>query len=183
MPSASPVADSCRAVLTEIAGEFCKIAFAADAGIALCRGAAGRPPSRFNRAGQDALYISPDVASARVAISQYLAPGDPPRVLLRFEVGRCEVVDLRHPEAAELYELARQPWRKTLSEGKQPVSWQASDRLRHEGYFGLIDPSRQRPGLWHVTLFRWNEPGAPHIARIGEPEPIETNLSRRVVSC
>ena len=27
------------------------------------------------------------------------------------------------------------------------------------------DPSRTVPGLWHLTLFRWNEGGAPRATR------------------
>ena len=26
-------------------------------------------------------------------------------------------------------------------------------------------PSRTVPGLWHLTLFRWNEGGAPRVTR------------------
>jgi hypothetical protein len=68
--------------------------------------------------------------------------------------------------------LASQPWRKLLAEGGTPACWRAADQLRQQGHVGVIDPSRRRPGLWHVTLFRWNEPGAPPVESVGLRVPI-----------
>jgi len=61
---------------TEIGGTFVNIAWADDPDIHLKRGLPDRPAARFNRIGQDALYLSPDEESARVAIGQYVAVGD-----------------------------------------------------------------------------------------------------------
>jgi RES domain-containing protein len=159
-------------VLTGVAGTFVKIVFDGDTDIFLSRGLSHRPPSRFNRPGQDALYLSPDEISARVAIGEYVKPGDSPRVLVRFEVTPCSLFDLRHPAAADIYELARQRWRDVVARGEEPPSWHAADHIRETGHPGLIDPSRRRPGLWHITLFHWNAPGAPTVRRIGDPVPI-----------
>ena len=159
-------------MLTEISGRFVKIVWAHDPEVHLERGNANRPPARFNRMGEDALYLSPDAESARVAIGQDVRAGDRPRILLTFEVERCRLIDLRAPEASELYELARQPWRKLLSAGGVPSSWSAADQVRLRGAVGLIDPSRRRSGLWHITLFRWNEQGAPNVHQIGPAKPI-----------
>lgn len=158
-------------MLTEVSGTFVKIAFAADGDIHLSRGLPDRPAARFNRPGQDALYLSPDEESARVAIGEYVRKGDPQRVRLQFEVSACTLLDLRHPQAASLYALAGQSWREALVRGEEPTSWHAADIIRESGPSGLIDPSR-RPGLWHVTLMRWNEPGAPVVQRIGTPTPL-----------
>lgn len=158
--------------LTEIGGRFVKIAFASQVHLHLEQGLPDRPAARFNRKGQDALYLSPDETSARVAMGRYLREGDPPRVLLSVEVERCALVDLRHPGAAGLYDLARQPWQSALEAGQVPPSWGAADTLRAAGHVGLIDPSRQGPGLWHVTLFRWNAPGAPGVRVAGKPRPV-----------
>jgi hypothetical protein len=56
-------------LLTEIGGVFVKIVFANDVDVVLARGLRHRPAARFNRPGQDALYLSPDETSARVAIA------------------------------------------------------------------------------------------------------------------
>ncbi|MGI9506064.1 MAG: RES family NAD+ phosphorylase [Geminicoccaceae bacterium] len=159
-------------MLTEIGGTFVKIAWANDPDIHLRRGLPDRPAARFNRVGQDALYLSPDEESARVAIGQYVAVGDAQRVLLTYEVEPCSLMDLRDPKLSDIYELARKPWRHAVRTGRAPSSWHAADRVRGDGHVGLIDPSRRRPGLWHITLFRWNEPGAPNVYRISEPNPI-----------
>jgi RES domain-containing protein len=148
-------------MLAYVSGEFVKIVFAHDVDVVLSRGLATRPAARFNRAGQDALYLSPNEASARVALTKYLRPEDAPRVLLRFEVAPCVVFDLRHPDAAAIHRLAKQPWGKALEKGDTPPSWTAADRIRADGHVGLIDPSRQQPNLWHLTLFRWNDGDAP----------------------
>ncbi len=159
-------------MLTEVSGNFVKIAFADAIETPLLRGHPTRPAARFNRPGQDALYLSPDEASARVAIGEYVRDGDPPRVLLSYEVGLCTLLDLRHPEAADIYALARQSWRPPFASGEEPPSWEAAEMVRNLGHVGLIDPSRQQPGLWHITLLRWNESGAPTVRQIGKPEPI-----------
>lgn len=160
------------AMLTEIAGTFCKIAFADAVDVLLARGMASRPAARFNRPGQDALYLSPDETSARVAISEYVKADDPPRVLLRYAVEPCVLFDLRLPANAAVYALASQSWQTALRNGEAPRSWDAADHVRRSGYTGLIDPSRRRPGLWHITLLRWNEPGAPVVRPIAPPMPI-----------
>ena len=160
-------------ILTEVSGTFVKIVWADDPDVHLSKGAPDRPLARFNRTGQDALYMSPDVESARVAIGQDVRPEDRPRVVLTFEVERCKLFDLRNPEAAEIYSVAAQPWRRLVAHGADAPSWQAADQLREAGHIGLIDPSRRRPGLWHITLFRWNESGAPTVRRVGEPELVQ----------
>ncbi|WP_282604207.1 RES family NAD+ phosphorylase [Pelagibius sp. Alg239-R121] len=166
-------------MLTKVAGMFVKIAFASDADVFLARGQATRPVARFNRRGEDALYLSPDEISARVAMGQYVKPGDPPRVLIRYEVEQCDLFDLRHPDAASTYTLARQRWQDALARGEEPASWRAADEIRQAGHVGLIDPSRRRPGLWHITLMRWNEPGAPRVVPVGSPIPIEVDPGHR----
>lgn len=159
-------------MLTIVEGIFVKIAFATEVGMTLARGLTYRPAARFNRSGQDALYLSPDEHSAHVAIGEYVKPGDPPRILVSYDVERCTLFDLRHPDTAGIYALARVPWRKALAEGIAPSSWQAADYIRQCGHVGPVDPSRRREGLWHITLLRWNEAGAPGVRQIGEPVPV-----------
>ncbi len=166
-------------MLTEISGTFVKIVWANDPDVYLERGAPDRPPARFNRAGQDALYLSPNEESAKVAIGQDVREGDRPRVLLKFGVQKCTLFDLRSLENAEIYELARHPWRQLVAAGNDPLSWTAADEVRRMGHVGLIDPSRRRPGLWHIALFRWNEEAAPDVRRLGEPKPISVTPDYR----
>jgi RES domain-containing protein len=159
-------------LLTEVAGLFVKIVFANDVDLVLARGLRHRPAARFNRPGQDAVYLSPDEESARVAIGEYVKNFDAPRVLLTYAVERCILFDLRHQDASSVYALARPNWRGTFESGNEPTSWAAADIVRQAGHVGLIDPSRRRPGLWHITLMRWNEPGSPRVHTVGSPIPI-----------
>jgi RES domain-containing protein len=160
-------------VLTSISGKFVRLSFPDQADIALNHPAPERPAARFNRLGQSALYLSPDELSARVAIGEYVKENDPPRVLVTYEVAPCTVIDLHHPEAADLYSRARQPWQSALSQGEDPSSWAAADTIRSmPEAVGLIDPSRRRPGLWHITLFRWNERYAPALRLIDIGAPL-----------
>lgn len=166
-------------MLTYVSGSFVKIVWADDLDVYLNRDDPYRPPARFNRVGQDALYLSPNAESAKVAIGQDVREDDPPRVLLNFEVQKCALFDLRSVEAAAIYQLARRPWRSLVASGNQPSSWIAADELRRKGHVGLIDPSRRRPGLWHIALFRWNDEGAPKVRRLGQPKPISVTPDYR----
>jgi RES domain-containing protein len=160
-------------MLKTIEGEFVKIAFA------LRRQDPNRPAARFNRRGQDALYLSPNADAACVAIGEYVKPCDPPRVLLRYHVSKCEVVDLQALQNKDLYSRAGHPWQADFKAGKTPLSWEAADEIRSQNIAGLIDPSRRRIGLWHITLFTWNSPNAPTVTAIGEPTPIQPTPNYR----
>lgn len=166
-------------MLTKIEGEFVKIAVAGHEDVLLNRGDPARPPARFNGMGQDALYLSPHEEAARVAIGEYVRTDDPPRLLQHYHVTACDLLDLRLPENAALYERAKQPWQPPFRAGEAPLSWLAADEIRGRGIKGLIDPSRRRPGLWHITLFDWNEPAAPRVTPVGPAVPIQLTLDYR----
>jgi RES domain-containing protein len=155
---------------------FVKIINPGESALVLEKGHVTRPPARFNRAGQDALYLSPDEPSARVAIGQYVTSDSRDRELITLEVSACKLLDLRDEDHSELYELARQPWIAPLKNGLEPPSWIAADLIRASGYHGLIDPSRRRPGLWHITLFEWNAPGAPNVTHAEQVKAIRLDL-------
>lgn len=156
----------------EISGPFVKIAFADEVDIFLKHNSPKRPAARYNRLGENALYLSVYEKSARVAMLKYAEASDPPRVLIRYEVQPCEVVDLRHPDAENLRKLTKIDWQTAFNNGDEPTSWQVADEIRRSNQVGLIDPSRKNPGLWHVTLLKWNEVGAPQVTMIGEPTEI-----------
>ena len=157
---------------TTISGEFVKIVFADQVDIILQRNLPNRPAARFNRRGQDALYLSVDEDSARVAMKKYVSKSDPPRVLIRYMIQSCQLINLGHVDARELHLQSRSDWKDAIERGGNPPSWQVADKLRESNEVGLIDPSRQNPKLWHVTLLRWNEPNAPQVTMVGQAMPI-----------
>ena len=131
---------------------------------------------RYHRLGQAALYMSPKREWAVAAVSGYMREDGHARVLVPLRIGEAHVLD-QHDEAACASlgldrERSNQPWRAALQAGREPPSWQASDAARGIGADGLIDRSRHIPGGWHLTLFRWNEAGAPSVEIVGEAEPI-----------
>ena len=164
---------------TTIEGEFVKIAYANQAHLNLRKKDPERPAARFNRPAQDALYLSPDEEAARVAIGEYVKSEDATRVLVRYHVSSCKLLDLRLEENAALYARAAHPWQSALKKDQEPISWGVADDIRNSGVIGLIDPSRRRPGLWHITLFDWNAVGAPTVEQIGLPVPIKMSLDYR----
>lgn len=159
-------------MLFELSGSFVKIVFATDVDTILLRGESDRPPGRYNRVGQDALYLSRHEQSARTALTRYIKQDDPPRVIIQYKVEPCSLFDLRHPDAAELLTASRGDWLKTYREDGIPESWEVADRIRQLGHHGLIEPSRQTPDAWHVVLFGWNGENEPKVSMYGQPAEI-----------
>lgn len=127
-------------MIANVSGVFVKIAFADQVDILLKRNLPDRPAARYNRLGENALYLSVDEQSARVAMQKYVKNLDAPRVLIHYEIQSCQLVDLRHTDADHLRKLALQDWQDALSAGHEPTSWQVADKLRHSSEVGLIDP-------------------------------------------
>jgi len=86
---------------------------------------------------------------------------------LEIEVEASRLVDLRDQESLARLGVnladATAPWQDLVASGQTPSSWRVRDKLIAAGADGLIDPSRTKPGLWHLVLFRWNVPGAPSV--------------------
>lgn len=131
---------------------------------------------RYHAPGQAALYMSPTAEWARVAVSGYMREDGLERVIFPLLVSGARVLDLRDEAACSWLgvdrERANESWRKALSAGERPPSWDVSDAARAAGADGLIDRSRLRPGAWHLALFRWNAPGGPRVRRDGAPVPV-----------
>jgi len=164
------------ALKTEIGGVFVKIAYADQVDILLTRNASTRPAARFNRRGESALYLSVNEQSARVAMQKHAKVSDAQRVLIHYRVSRCQLIDLRKPEAYALRQQANQDWQGAITNHVESASWKIADALRDVGGVGFIDQSRRDPDLWHVSLLRWNEVGAPDVVMVGSPTPITLNL-------
>ena len=128
-------------------------------------------PGRYSRAEQSTLYLSASRAGVDAAMQAH-RDAQRPRVVLAFEVAGENLLDLRVPEALALMRReAGDPigdWQAAIARGETPGSWRARDWAEVAGAAGLIDPSRQRPGLWHLVLFKWNEPGAPTVHPLGD---------------
>ncbi|MCJ2143433.1 RES domain-containing protein [Methylobacterium sp. E-066] len=140
------------------------------------------PPSpesagRYHRLGQAALYMSPSIEWATVAVSGYIREEGRPRVVVPLVMSEAYVLDQHDEDACRSVGIDRDQsnvsWRQTLASGQEPPSWQNADAARAGGADGIVDRSRLIPGGWHICLFRWNELGGPSIVVCGEPRRIE----------
>lgn len=127
-----------------------------------------RLAGRYSEPSQPTLYLSSSPQGVDAAMIAHTQGRVAELVLLEFQVEAHNIVDLRDPAVllAAGIDLADAvaPWQDIAKAGGEPSSWQVRRRLEALGANGLVDPSRKRPGLWHLTLFRWNGPDAPRVA-------------------
>ncbi|NLS08506.1 RES family NAD+ phosphorylase [Nesterenkonia sp. MY13] len=126
-----------------------------------------RNPGRYSRADQPTLYLSstPDgVEAAMIAHRDQHSAG---LTLVEVSVQASGIFDLRDAESRAVAGLrlgdATAEWKQLVAAGIEPSSWRVRRELEERGAQGLVDPSRKAPGLWHLVLFRWNEPGAAQV--------------------
>ena len=126
-----------------------------------------RLAGRYSEPSQPTLYLSSSPQGVDAAMIAHTNGRVAEFVLLEFHVEAHNIVDLRDPAvllAAGIdLEDAVAPWQDIVKAGGEPPSWHVRRRLEALGANGLVDPSRKRPGLWHLTLFRWNSPDTPHV--------------------
>lgn len=159
-----PVVTGGPASLRNVSGTFFRAVDAAHTDAAL---SGSRRAGRYSAPDQPTLYLSasPDgVAAAMVAHSVDVAPA---RAMLAFQVMASAIFDLRDEAAIKAVRAAAgdpfAAWQEQAATSAEPPSWRARTWIEAQGANGLIDPSRQAPGLWHLVLFRWNVPGAPTV--------------------
>ncbi|WP_348255976.1 RES domain-containing protein [Vibrio parahaemolyticus] len=156
----------------EVSGTYVRICPEDQVDIALLRNSRDRPEGRYNRLGQDALYLTPTEESARIALQKYVSNITSRMVLVEYEIQPCMLVDLRSAQLEKYRTMVAVNWQYELSKGKEPSSWHVADLLRSHNEIGLVDPSRKEPSSWHVVLFKWNERGAPTVRICSDPKPI-----------
>ncbi|OAN32125.1 hypothetical protein A4X17_16970 [Plantibacter sp. H53] len=129
--------------------------------------AGSRTAGRYSRANEPTLYLSSSVDGVEAAMIAHQDARAGVREIVEIDVEASGIVDLRDARALESAGIdladATAPWQDIAAGGGTPTSWSIRDRLLAGGANGLIDPSRKRPGLWHLVLFRWNEPDAPVV--------------------
>lgn len=129
--------------------------------------AGSRSAGRYSRADEPTLYLSSSVEGVEAALVAHPDTRATAPMIVEVDVTASRIVDPRDPSARSAagveLEDATAPWPQTVADGGVPASWLVRDRLVALGADGLIDPSRKRPGLWHLVLFRWNTDGAPEV--------------------
>lgn len=132
--------------------------------------AGSRAAGRYSRPDEPTLYLSSSLDGVEAAMIAHRDARSAALEIVEVDVEATGIVDLRDAEALDALGIdladAAAPWQDIAAAGGTPRSWAVRDRLLEAGANGVIDPSRKRPGLWHLVLFRWNEAGAP-IVRLG----------------
>lgn len=126
-----------------------------------------RAAGRYSRTDEPTLYLSSSPEGVEAAMTAHRHERAADLELIELAVAATRIVDLRDPSALARLGVdladAIAPWQDIVAAGGDPSSWAVRDRLVEAGANGLIDPSRKRPGLWHLVLFRWNEGDAPAV--------------------
>jgi len=147
-----------------VAGSFFRAVDRAHRATAL---AGSRSAGRYSPPDVPTLYLSASPGGVAAAMAAHTDERSPERAVLRFAVRADRIADLREHAALRAIGIdpadAAADWQETVAAGGSPPSWRLRAALEPLGAHGLIDPSRKRPGLWHLTLFRWNCPGAPSV--------------------
>ncbi|MGF7209003.1 RES domain-containing protein [Skermanella aerolata] len=122
---------------------------------------------RFNRIGQEALYLSADIETAW---AEYQQIGSIPRpgLVAGYTVEAGRIVDAtREPP---LPDLGITPaglgcdWRYRLRiEKREPPTWALADRLIESGGQGLLFRSAVRPGGVNIVLWKVASPAAVSV--------------------
>ena len=130
---------------------------------------------RFNRKGEATLYLSLDIMTAVGECTQGFSHRLLPLTMCEYDIDCAEVADLRDAAGRDRHgttwdELAC-GWLMVQSERRQAPSWLVAERLRSEGYCGLLIPSFV-PGATdanhNLVLWRWG-PDLPHQVIVYNP--------------
>ena len=163
----TPIGPSMAPGFVRLAGVFYRAVEARHRAFAL---EGSRGPGRYSSPAESALYLSASPEGVEAAMTTHRQDGQQARTLLSFEVRADRIFDLRNHHRCSAVGIdpaaAAASWREAVARGGEPPSWSVARRLKELGADGLIDPSRQAPGLWHLVLFRWNRPGAPQVTLI-----------------
>ncbi|RJN32742.1 RES domain-containing protein [Nesterenkonia natronophila] len=148
--------------LRAVSGTFYRAVDPRHLGTAL---AGSRQPGRYSPPGAPALYLSSSPEGVQTAMIAHGDARTPELNIIEVRVHAERVLDLRDEASCRAAGVrvddAIAPWQQAAAEGGDPPPWSVRRHLEALGSYGVIDPSRRRPGLWHLALFRWNEAGTP----------------------
>lgn len=126
-----------------------------------------RSAGRYSPPNMRTLYLSSSPEGVAAAMIAHSSERSPELKVLAFEVTAERIADLRDADAMARLgvdpEEAAADWPGDLAAGRIPKPWAVRETLEKAGAEGLIDPSRKRPGLWHLTLFSWNTFGVAQV--------------------
>ena len=130
---------------------------------------------RFNRRGQEALYLSLSPITALREVSGGFAHRLTPLVLCSYDVDCEDIIDLRTEATRAAAAVALQDlacaWADDLAAGREPTSHAVVRRLMADGAAGVLAPSfanGAREDDQNLVLWRWG-PDPPHRVAVFDP--------------
>jgi len=125
---------------------------------------AAKTGGRFNRKGEPTLYLSLDVMTAFGECTQGLTQRLHPLTMCEYDVDCDPVADLRLDAdrtklGVSLEDLAC-GWLSYLRKGQDAPSWLVVDRLKTQGFMGLLVPSfvpNATTANCNLILWRWSD--------------------------
>lgn len=129
--------------------------------------AGSRFAGRYSSDEQPTLYLSSSYDGVAAALMAHSHSRSEQQEIVEIHVAGEQIFDLRNQTACAAAHIkledAISPWQQLVAQGKRPPSWRVRDKIIALGGKGLIDPSRQKPGLWHLVLFEWNSKTSPSV--------------------
>ena len=120
---------------------------------------------RFHHGRQRALYLSETPEGCQAAMARYRGLTTPEQTVVPLTLTNARVLDLRDPAQCGRFQVDPSNMNLVWQDLPRPSpTWSISDAARAAGADGLLYPSRSRPELAHLTLFRWNGPKGPRLA-------------------
>lgn len=160
---------------------FYRVISPAYASMPLSGQGAARRGGRFNRPGQEALYLSADEATALAEYRQD-NPWLPPGTICTFFANGLRVADL-----SAGFDAAHWPalwadhgidWRaEWFGRAIEPPTWYMADDVIAEGMDGLLFPSQARPGGVNLVIYEPARRSAAQL-RVYDPEGLLQKLAR-----
>ncbi len=128
------------------------------AGTPLSGAGAARQGGRFNRPGQEALYLSTDEATALAEYKQD-NPWLPPGTICTFFIRELRVADFSAGFDSEkwpaLWSDFSVDWRaEWFGKSIEPPTWYMADDTVAEGLDGILFPSQAHPGGTNLVIYQ-----------------------------
>lgn len=125
---------------------------------------AAKTGGRFNRKGEPTLYLSLDIMTSFGECTQGLTQRLHPLTMCEYDVDCDPVADLRTEAGRTNHGVADDDiscaWMSHMRRGSEAPSWLVADRLKKEGFVGMLVPSfvpQATVDNCNLILWQWGD--------------------------
>lgn len=130
---------------------------------------------RFNRKGEPTLYLSLDIMTAVGECTQGFSHRLQPLTMCEYDIDCEDIADLRDEAGRDDHNISWDElacgWLSCQRERRAAPSWLVADRLKADGYSGILVPSfvpGATPANQNLVLWQWG-PDLPHQVVVYDP--------------